>query len=265
MGNARLEELVANDAVTGISKRHDGESLRVGASLGSNKLLALLPKPVCAHVHAIATRVLLDRGAVLETPECPIDYCYFVETGLISIVAVGRTGREVDVAMIGNEGATGLSLVFGCASPENRTIVRTSASALRISAADLRQALHGHPSLSTVLLRFARTLFIQMCQTALSASLGSVDQRLARWILMATDRIHTGRLQLSHDAISTILGVRRAGVTTSVQALEGRRLISVGRMLIQIRNREGLITQADGSYGTAEAAYARMLKSAPGY
>ena len=128
--------------------------------------------------------------------------------------------------------------------------------AWRLPAVALRPLIDARPGLQQVLWRYAHAFIEQACQTALSNRL---DERLARWLLMARDRFDGDDLEITHELLAVMLGVRRCGVTEALQTLQGRRLIAARRGRIRIVDPSGLATLADGSYGVAEAAYERLV------
>jgi CRP-like cAMP-binding protein len=109
------------------------------------------------------------------------------------------------------------------------------------------------------MLRFVHAMTIQMANTALANSKVKVDARLARWLLMAHDRVDGDKIELTHEFLALMLGVRRAGVTEALQVLEDRKLIRNSRGKVIIRNRKRLEEAANGSYGVPEAEYARLM------
>jgi CRP-like cAMP-binding protein len=123
----------------------------------------------------------------------------------------------------------------------------------------MRSAMEKSRTLRATLLRFVHALAIQMANTALANSKVKVDARLARWLLMAHDRVDGDQVELTHEFLAVMLGVRRAGVTQAIQRLEERKLIRAARGRLTIRNRRGLEKAANGSYGVPEAEYTRLM------
>ncbi|WP_353642480.1 Crp/Fnr family transcriptional regulator [Mesorhizobium sp. WSM2239] len=109
------------------------------------------------------------------------------------------------------------------------------------------------------LLRYAQSLSIQTEFTALANARSNVEQRLARWLLMCADRVHGDHLNLTHEYLSIMLGIRRPGVTVAIQLLEGNGLIRANRGVVIVRDRGGLVAASAGSYGVPEAEYERLI------
>jgi CRP-like cAMP-binding protein len=203
--------------------------------------------------------VSLPVKRVMEKPHVPIDHVYFVETGVISVVAIGGKGRQIEIGLVGYEGMTGTTVILGGDRTPNTSYVQIAGEGHRIRSSTLRKAMAASPSLSRMLLRFTQYFMVQTSQTAIANGLANLDERLARWLLMAHDRIGSDVLPLTHQFLSIMLGVRRAGVTEAIAVLEGRGLIGAKRGEVLIRDREGLEQCAALSYGIPEAAYRRLL------
>ncbi len=182
----------------------------------------------------------------LEQRNRPVEHVYFVESGFASVVANGR--RNIEVGIIGREGMSGLSVVLGSSdSPTNETYMQIGGAGQRMSARRLREAIKTSVVLHGVMLRYAHDFLVQTSQTALANGRSKIEERLARWLLMAGDRVD-GELPLTHEFLAIMLGVRRSGVTTALQELERSGLIKHRRGLVAILDREGLEETANGTY-----------------
>jgi CRP-like cAMP-binding protein len=201
----------------------------------------------------------LELRQVLEEPNTPILQIYFPESGITSIVAHTRHDRRLEVGLIGREGMSGLSVVMGGDRSPNETFIQSAGSGFQISAAELRKAMNASPTLQRCLLFYAQAFLIQTSQTALANGRAKLEERLARWLLMAHDRFDGDDFHLTHEFIALMLGVRRPGVTVALQILEGKGLIRSTRGLVIVLDREGLEEAADGSYGVPELEYERLI------
>jgi CRP-like cAMP-binding protein len=188
----------------------------------------------------------------LETGNKRIDAVYFIERGFASVVADGSGERGIEVGIIGREGMTGLAVVMGNDCSPHDTYIQAAGAGQRISAAKLRWAMNRSVQLHRSLLRYAHAFLIQTTQTALANGRSKNAERLARWLLMADDRIDGRELPLTHKFLSIMLGVQRPGVTLAVQALEREGLISARRGVITITDRKGLQELSNGAYLPAE-------------
>jgi len=225
-----------------------------------NHLLASLPPSDRAHLEPHLEPVALRIRQRLEWPNRTIPKAYFLEHGLASVMTLSMGERvKVEVAMVGSEGMTGVGLLLGVDRWRVETCMLMEGEGHGIAAEVLRKAMHECPALRSSLLRYAHCFVVQLAQTALANATGSVEQRLARWLLMAHDRIEGDVLAITHEELAVILGVRRAGITTALHQLEAQALVSTSRGKITILDRSGLRERAGGLYGAAEAQYDRLF------
>ena len=199
----------------------------------------------------------------LETRRKVIEHIYFPESGFISVVADGHASQHVEVGLIGREGMSGLSVLLGTDRSPNDTIVQHVGVGLRITAVALRKAMLERAPLRHQLHLYVHSFLIQVTQTARANARNKVEERLARWLLMAHDRLGTNELAITHEFLSVMLGVRRPGVTVVLSLLEKRGLISTDRGVISVLDRTGLKRAANGAYGVAEAEYNRVFRIDP--
>jgi len=204
-------------------------------------------------------RVMLDVRKVLEKPNAPIDTVYFPEAGLASIVARISGSRDIEVGITGRDGMTGTAVVLGCAQSPHSTFMQMAGWGWALPAEVLAAELQESVTLRALLLRFVQALSVQTAFTAVANGRCTLEERLARWLLMAHDRIDGSEVRLTHEFLSVMLGVRRAGVTVGMHVLEGKGLIRANRGQVLILDREGLVAQANGAYGGPEVEYRRLL------
>ena len=224
-----------------------------------NRLLSVLSDGDFAllqpHLRPVALPLLYD----LERPNRKIEMVYFMEAGIASIVAVQSDGTRVEVGLVGREGVSGVAVVLGGAQSPHSTYIQVAGEGQRIKASELRNAQNASPSLRDLLLKFAQVFMVQTAHTAIANARAHIDQRLARWVLMAHDRTDDKTIPLTHEFLSLMLGVRRAGVTEALQTLRRQKLIDTGRNQIVVRNRKGLERKAGSSYGAPEKEYRRLI------
>jgi CRP-like cAMP-binding protein len=224
-----------------------------------NRLLSSLSKADFELLLPDLEAVSLDLRKVLERPNKRIDDVYFPDAGFASVVAVQPKQTKVEVGLIGREGMTGLPVVLGNHKTPHETYIQAAGHGQRINATKLRKAMAASSSLQSLLLKFVQAFMVQTAQTAISNARAKLNERLARWILMADDRIDGSRLPLTHEFLSLMLGVRRAGVTEALHALESEGLIRASRGEIIVRSRKGIERRAGGSYGIPEAEFRRLI------
>ena len=228
-------------------------------SLSSNTLLLSLSTSdfdlLAPHLEAVT----LGLRKMLEKPDKTIEAVYFPESSFASVVAIQRSGKEVEVGLIGREGMTGLPIVLGNHRSPHATYIQAPGKGHSIPASELRQAIQASASLRDSLLKFVQAFGVQTSHTAICNAQSRMDERLARWLLMAQDRIQSDVLPLTHEFLSLRLGVRRAGVTVGLKALRERGLISYRRGEITIKDRKGMARVAGDAYGTPEFEYRRLI------
>ena len=231
-------------------------------SIICNTLLRTLSADDLALLQPHLEVIELKRGDVVAEPNKPIQYVVFPEDAVISVVASTPDGRRIEVGIIGRDGVTGTSILHGADITPHETFTQIPGSALRMVADDLRTAIRNSRSLHEHLLRYAEAFNVQVAYTALSHGSYTIEERLARWLLMCHDRVDGDDLPLVHEFLSMMLGVRRPGVTIAVQTLEGAGVIQAKRGHIVVRDRARLEEAAGGSYGVPEAACRRLFGQA---
>jgi CRP-like cAMP-binding protein len=224
-----------------------------------NRLLASLSTEDFDLLEPHLEVVTLGLRKSLERPNRRIDAVYFPEAGFASVVAVQSSGKEVEVGLIGREGMTGLPIVFGDHRSPHATYIQAPGTGTFMPATELRKAFQSSPSLRDSLLKFVQAFGVQTTHTAICNARSKLDVRLARWLLMAHDRIGEDALPLTHEFLSLMLGVRRAGVTDALHGLREQGLISYARGLITVENRKGMERKAGAAYGVPEAEYRRLI------
>jgi CRP-like cAMP-binding protein len=204
------------------------------------------------------SRVWLESGTELVRLECRSDWIYFPEGGIVSVISCGADERMCCVGLYGFEGFGNLATILGAPTSATYETVQVAGYAYRISADDMRRAVVILPEFRSIILRYIHVFMMQIANTVL-ANGTRIEQRLARWLLMCQDRIRGSSLAMTHQSLSAMLGVRRAGVTEAIHVLEGQRLIQARRGLINILDRPGLEKMTAGSYGKPEAEYRRLI------
>jgi CRP-like cAMP-binding protein len=229
------------------------------ASPPRNQLLAAMSAADFAslqpHLRPVAMTLLKD----MEQPNRRIESVYFMEAGIASVVAVQADEMRVEVGLIGREGMSGIAVVLGGRQSPHSTYIQVAGEGQRITASELRKAMNASQTLHSLLLKFVQVFLVQTAHTAVANARANIDKRLARWILMAHDRTDEDTLRLTHELLSLMLGVRRAGVTEALQSLKRQKLIDTGRNQIVVRDRKGIERMARGSYGVPEKEYRRLI------
>jgi len=213
-----------------------------------NRILAGLPKRERARLLAQSEFVKLPARTILGEMGRAIEFGYFLNSGVVSIIRLMTDGKSVEVGLTGREGFVGLPLIVGYTTSPTRAIIQIEAAGYKIGAQDLKKALAISPTLRESLQRYSQDLSVQAIQIAACNRLHEVDERLARWLLMSQDRVGKSTFTLTQEFISHMLGTRRASVTVAAGILQKAGLITYSRGQVSIENREGLESAACECY-----------------
>jgi CRP-like cAMP-binding protein len=215
----------------------------------ANGVLAALPRRDYLHLLGECELVQLGLGQVLYQPGDRIGHVYFPNDAVVSLLIVLEL-KALEVCLVGREGMVGVPLALGVDRASARAMVGGAGTALRMKAACFRPAFAGSGPLQRVLLRYANAMLVVARQTAGCSGFHQVEERLAYWLLTADDRLPaSGGLQITHELLADMLGVRRVGVTNAAGNLQQRGLIKCGRSNIRILDRKGLEAAACSCYG----------------
>jgi CRP-like cAMP-binding protein len=215
--------------------------------VSSNRLLARLSRADLNLLERDFEPIELRDRQQLHPRNSRIDHVYFPESGIASVVADGEHALEIGI--IGRDGMTGVSLVFGIEEPpQHETYVQIAGKSHRISAGHLQQAVKASATLRQALLQYAHAFMTQLADTALANGRHKIEERLARWLLLADDRLDDHEIPLKHEYLGLMIGTARPGVTMALQELEGRGWITRRRGVVTIIDRPGLIRSTNGAY-----------------
>lgn len=224
-----------------------------------NLLLSALALPDRDAIGEMLDPVVFTRGEVLIEPNVPITHAWFPSNGIVSVIAISPEANIAEVGVVGRDGLAGVALLLGADRSPMRTVVQIEGVGHRIAAVDLAALNDARPALRLVLQRYVHSFMLQASYTALSNANHSVEERLARWLLMCQDRHGEEALPLTHEFLSIMLVVRRPSVTTALHMLEGAGMIRATRGRILIRDRAALEDFARDAYGVPEAHYERLI------
>jgi CRP-like cAMP-binding protein len=224
-----------------------------------NRLLAALPAGDLAWLRPQLESVEFASRSILHAPGEPVTGVHFPETGWISMLATLENGDAAEVGLVGREGMVGLPLLLGTDRSPFEAMVQSSGSALRLPADAFQEALERSAALHRLLLRYALAFSVQVAQTAACNGRHHIEQRLARWMLMAHDRSEGDGFPMTHEFLSMMLGVRRAGVTVAAGALQRAGLIQYERGRMTITDRDGLEAGACDCYDLVRREYTRLF------
>jgi CRP-like cAMP-binding protein len=205
-----------------------------------NTILLSLPADDFDALFEKLTFVELPKHTLLNEIAQPIEWAYFINSGLASFLNVMADGKSVEVGLAGKEGFVGLPLLAGFSTSPSRAEMQVDGSAFRISAVEMRNALKTSLSLDRSLQRFSQVLGMQATQVAACNRLHEVHERLARWLLMSQDRLVGDAVPLTQETLANMLGTRRASVTEAAGVLQKAGLITYRRGDVKIDDRRGL-------------------------
>jgi CRP-like cAMP-binding protein len=224
-----------------------------------NRLLSRLSSDDFALLAADLRPFDCPRAMIVSEVGAPIPYILFPEAGAVSIVVQTPTGRVGEGGLVGREGFVTTAILLGTVRIPHRVEIQIAGWGYRIEIPEFLTAIANSEALRTTLLRFAQALYVQATFTAMSNATHSIEERLARWLLMCHDRSAGNDLHLTHQFMAVMLAVRRASVTTALHVLEGHKLIRGERGHVTILNRAALEGFAGDAYGGPEEEYRRLL------
>jgi CRP-like cAMP-binding protein len=205
-----------------------------------NLILKLLTADARTRIYPYLKLIRLSLGAALYESGHRMRQIYFPTDTMVSLVHVLETGACAEVALVGNEGAVGVSLFMGGDTTTTRAIALNTGHAYRLPVARLKREFERHEDLHRLLLRYAQSLITQLAQTAVCNRYHSVDQQLCRWLLLSLDRLGANELIMTHELIANMLGVRREGITDAAGRLQRRGIIRYKRGRITVLDRPEL-------------------------
>jgi CRP-like cAMP-binding protein len=217
-----------------------------------SKILLTLPRNQCKQILPELEFVRTRIHQVIHEAGETIKSGYFVNSGVVSVLAVQPDGKSVEVGLIGKEGFVGLPLLVGYRTSPTRVVAQADGDAYRCSADALMRAVRDCPELEQLLHRFSHQLAMQTTQIAACNRLHNVEERLARWILMTADRLSTNNLPLTQEFLGHMLGTRRSSVTVAAGTLQKAGLISYTRGNVTILNRKKLEDAACDCYAIVQ-------------
>jgi CRP-like cAMP-binding protein len=227
----------------------------------ANRILNALTRDEFERLSLYLEYVKMPLGEVLCRPNEPITHVYFPNSGAVSLVSTFEDGDSVEVGMVGNEGMFGVCAFLGSIATPLEAIVQLEGDGLRMRADVLRAEFKKGGQLQDLLLRYTQAFLTQVAQGAACNRAHGVGGRLAKWLLMSQDRAHSKELGLTHEFISQMLGIRRAGVTEAAGQLKQLGLINYRRGNVTILDREGLEAASCECYPILKKEFVRLLSS----
>lgn len=224
-----------------------------------NRLLATLSNEELDRLLAHAEIIRLPKSKIINYPGDQVLYAYFPNKGLISLLSMTESGATIEVGMVGDEGMIGLPPILGVSKTPYESMIQIPVEALKIRVDVLRNEFNRGRRLHKTLLCYTHLLITQLSQSAVCNRFHSVEKRLCRWLLVASDCVNDHTLSLTQEIISHMLGTPRTGVTMAAVELQKAGLISYNRGLIVILDRQGLEAASCECYRINKEAFECFL------
>ena len=224
-----------------------------------NRLLGRLPEKEMVRLMPLFERIELTPRQILHHRNLPMEHIYFVECGLVSVMAKTSHREWVEVWLIGSDGMTGIPIVLGDTHPSHRRVVQIGGSALRISTQDFRHLLQVSEPLREILLNYVEVVLLQTSQSGACNAQHAVKQRLARWLLLARDVLGSSLMPVPHEMLGRLIGVRRATITNCLNDFEACAAVRTARRLIEITDAQLLESLSCDCYHIIKHERLRLL------
>jgi CRP-like cAMP-binding protein len=224
-----------------------------------NKLLAALPPNVLSRLLPKLRPFSLTVRETLIPPDGAIDAVYFVESGWVSLVTTLDDGTQAEVGLVGREGMVGLPLIVGVDTAFEEAFVQANGTALQMEASAFRRTLEETPVLQNLLFRYSQAMHAQTTQTAACNGRHGLEQRFARWLLMAHDRSDSDDLPVTQEFLALMLCVYRPSITVVAGTLQRAGIIQYGRGHITVLDRNALEATACDCYSQVKRRFHRLL------
>jgi CRP-like cAMP-binding protein len=225
----------------------------------ANRILRALPEAERLRLYPHLQLVKLKLGAVLYEPGARLRHIYFPADCIVSLLYVLESGASAEIAVVGHEGAVGVSLFMGGETTPSRAVVQSEGIAWRLTRARLKGEFTRHGQMLHLLLRYTQSLITQMAQTAVCNRHHALEQQLCRWLLLSLDRIETSELRMTQELIANMLGVRREGVTEAAGRLQKLGVIRYSRGKIAVLDRARLESLSCECYAVVKKETDRLL------
>lgn len=226
--------------VTGIDAPRFGVRVNGEGQPVRNRILLALPEDEFNSLRPLLMFQSLPQHTALFEPGTPAEFAYFLNTGLISVLVVTQQGKTVEVGVVGNEGILGLPGIAGLSRHPHRAVVQLAGDGFRIRLAAIQHAVFANSYLEQIACQYAIIHGMEAAQSAACNRLHGVEQRLARWLLIAQDRAAQASLHITHEFLATMLGTDRPSVSLAAGILQKKGAIEYTRGQLRIANHEKL-------------------------
>lgn len=226
-----------------------------------NRLLAALPKEEYERLLPNFELISLEFKQMLYVPNEPIEYIYFPENGVVSLITIMENGESIEVGTVGNEGMVGLPIFLGATTIPGEAFSQVPGSAMRMKAEVFRREVIPGSVIYGLLQRYTQALFNQISQSTACNRLHSIEERFCRWMLMTQDRVGSNEFTMTHEFLGQMLGVRRASVSVTAAVLQKAGIIQYSRGKMTITDSPQMENIACECYGIIKTEYDRLLNN----
>lgn len=213
-----------------------------------NKILLSIPDSEYTTIRRYLEYFRVPDRSTLHEPDEKVRFAHFPNEGLISLVVATKDGKTVEAGLVGSEGVVGISAVVGLSRSPLREMALTTTEGFKVEAGAMFDILKSTPQFQMTLKRYAVVQGMQIAQTVACNRLHRIEQRLARWLLMAQDRLDSPLVALTHDSLAIMLGTNRPTVSYAAALLQKRQSIKYMRGAVKIVNRKKLEASACECY-----------------
>ena len=227
-----------------------------------NLLLAAISHDEWSKLEPEMEEVDLSLNQVLSESGKTPAYMYFPTTAIVSLLYMTESGSSSEVAVIGNDGVVGISLVLSGSNSPNQALVQTAGKGYRMRAQAVKNAINRDGRILNILLRYSQAMITQVTQTAVCNRHHTIDQQLCRRLLLSLDRLSANEIAITQEMLASMLGVRRESVTDAALKLQSASIISYKRGLITILDRKALESRSCECYATSRNEQLRLQKLA---
>ena len=228
-----------------------------------NNILKRLSPSESSRLNPLLEDVPLTFKEILYEQDEPVDYVYFVETGVVSLITVLEDGDVVETGTVGNEGLVGLTALLGTELSTDRTIVQAEGRAKRMRASALKEEFDRGSPIVRLILRYTEGVLKMVSQTAACNRMHPVEERMSRWLLMTVDRVGDNSVTLTQEFMAQMLGVRRPAVNIAGSTLQKAGLIRYSRGRITVLDRKGLEAASCECYARIRDEFIRVFEVTP--
>lgn len=225
----------------------------------SNQLLNHLDASSLKLILKHSDHLFLSAATILGQPGDINQYVYFPSGCVIALMLHQSEEKGFEVCLVGEEGMLGVEAMLGVQESPYLILVQNEGMVFRLSAEQFIKIVNKHPRIAEQLHLYAGVLMQQLAQSSVCSHFHLVQARLARLLLMFRDRLHSNSIQLTHELLADMLGVRRVGVTKAAGILQKRRTLRYARGHIEILNEHALEAVACSCYAIDKASYQLIL------